>query len=217
MHSGIGRRRKRGIVGVKTFTEGAQLGGAGNLDVRIGSPCHGVVVIVPAGARRGLTDVDVKGHALQAMTGDGAVAFDAGFDHTGIELHGIAWIDAAGFGIANLKIVHLVPGIGEVNHQVSARIHVNMVGYEGHAIDFYVNGVGVTFGGGARRLGFLRGGIDYGERDNRSQRDANEQPRGPLGIAGLRRLILWLGGRNTKHLILQILLLVNGAAHGKHV
>ena len=37
------------------------------------------------------------------MTGNGAVAFDAGFDDTGIELHGIAGIDAAGFGIAYTK------------------------------------------------------------------------------------------------------------------
>ena len=102
VRGGISRRRQGGVIGAKTFAGGTEFGGARNINVRVGCPCHGVVVIVPAGAWRGIVHVDVKGHTLQAVTGNGAVAFDAGFDDTGIELHGIAGIDAAGFGITNL-------------------------------------------------------------------------------------------------------------------
>ena len=103
MRGGIGRWREGGVMGFKTFAGGTEFGGAGNINVRVGRPGHGVMVmIVPAGTWRGIAHVDVKGHALQAVAGDGAVAFDARVDDAGIELHGIAGIDAAGFGIANL-------------------------------------------------------------------------------------------------------------------
>ena len=132
-----------------------------------------------------VSHVDLEGHALHLVAGDGAIAFHGGVDDSGIELDGLAGVNAAGLGVANLEVMDLVAGVGEVDHQVGAGVDIDGRGGKGHAVYAHVDGLRFAGGYRCRGLRALAGGIDHRERDDRRQRDADEQPRGPGGI--LRR------------------------------